>query len=78
MVKLLLVAEFESAGTEEEARARLDGFRESIQPSSEYGITLYETFGVSEVDLIHAFLARDDEGMSTREIMDEIRKILVR
>lgn len=41
-IKLYLVAEFEVASTVEEAREKLDAFRESVMPSQNYGITLYE------------------------------------
>ncbi len=41
-IKLYLVAEFEAVSSVEEARRRLDAFRESVMPSQNYGITLYE------------------------------------
>lgn len=41
MIKLLLVAEIADAGTEAEAQALLDAFRETVLPSREYGITFY-------------------------------------
>lgn len=41
MITLHLIAEIE-ADTPEDARAKLDGFRESVQPSTEYGIVFYE------------------------------------
>jgi hypothetical protein len=41
-IKLYLVAEFEAVSSVEEARRRLDAFRESAMPSQNYGITLYE------------------------------------
>ena len=44
-IKLYLVAEFEAASSVEEARGKLDAFRESVMPSQNYGITLYEDPG---------------------------------
>lgn len=41
-ITLPLIAEFPNAATIEEARRTLDNFREATQPSSEYGITLFE------------------------------------
>jgi|HubBroStandDraft_4_1064222.scaffolds.fasta_scaffold3275060_1 hypothetical protein len=41
-IKLYLVAEFEGSSSVQEARRRLDAFRESVMPSQNYGITLYE------------------------------------
>ena len=41
-IKLYLIAEFETASSMEEARKRLDVFRESVMPSENYGIALYE------------------------------------
>ena len=41
-IKLHLVAELEAVSSLEEARRRLDAFRESVMPSQNYGITLYE------------------------------------
>lgn len=41
-IRLYLVAEFEVASSVEEARGRLDAFREAVMPSQNYGITLYE------------------------------------
>jgi Tfp pilus assembly protein PilP len=42
MIKLHLTAEFKDAKTVEQARAKLDAFREAVQPAQEYGITIYE------------------------------------
>jgi hypothetical protein len=43
-IKLFLVAEFDnSVKTLEEARIKLDAFRESVCPSMNYGITLIES-----------------------------------
>jgi len=44
-IKLYLVAEFEAASSVEEARGKLDAFRESVMPSQNYGIILYEDPG---------------------------------
>ena len=44
-IKLYLIAEFETASSIEEARKRLDAFRESVMPSANYGITLFEDPG---------------------------------
>jgi hypothetical protein len=43
-VRLLLVGEFEVRGPNllESARAKLDAFREAVQPATEYGLTLYQ------------------------------------
>jgi hypothetical protein len=43
-VRLLLVGEFEVNGPNpmEAARAQLDAFRETVQPATEYGLTLYQ------------------------------------
>jgi hypothetical protein len=41
-IKLYLLAEFETASSVDEARKRLDAFRESVMPSANYGITLFE------------------------------------
>jgi len=42
MIRLHLIADFESADTPEAARGQLDAFREAVQPSGEYGIMFYE------------------------------------
>jgi hypothetical protein len=41
-IKLCLIAEFESAINVGDARRQLDAFRESVVPSENYGLTLYE------------------------------------
>jgi hypothetical protein len=41
-VKLYLVAEFEAVSSVEQARRRLNAFRESVMPCQNYGITLFE------------------------------------
>ena len=42
-IKLLLIAELEVAGGNPlaTAQAKLDAFREAVQPAAEYGLTLY-------------------------------------
>jgi hypothetical protein len=42
MITLQVTLEIEDASTTEEARAKLDAFREAVQPAQEYGITIYE------------------------------------
>ncbi len=42
MITLALIAEIKDAATLANARATLDGFREAVQPSTEYGIVFYE------------------------------------
>jgi hypothetical protein len=42
MIRLHLIAEFENADNPEDARGQLDAFRETVQPSTEYGIHIYE------------------------------------
>ena len=41
MIRLLLWAEFQDAETVEEAEKHLDDFREAVQPSSEWAISLF-------------------------------------
>lgn len=42
-VRLILICEMEGFDlTIEEARERLDAFRETVKPQQEYGITLFE------------------------------------
>lgn len=42
-VRLTLTAEFIGTYTRDEALRKLDAFREAVQPSHEYGISLYLT-----------------------------------
>lgn len=42
MIKLVLIAEIADADTLESAQAKLDDFRETVVPSMNYGITLYQ------------------------------------
>ena len=40
-VRVILIAEFQDCRSEEDARRKLDVFREAVQPGREYGITFY-------------------------------------
>ena len=40
-VRLILIAEFQECRSEEDARQKLDMFREAVQPERDYGITFY-------------------------------------
>jgi hypothetical protein len=42
MIALHLIAEIKDADTDAAARATLDAFREAVQPSTNYGIVLFE------------------------------------
>lgn len=42
MVRLHLIAEFQNTDSPKDARRQLDAFREAVQPSQEYAITIYE------------------------------------
>jgi hypothetical protein len=41
-IKLLLIAEFAGCKDRATAEARLDAFRESVLPGTEFGITLFQ------------------------------------
>jgi hypothetical protein len=40
-VRVILIAEFQDCRSEEDARRKLDAFRDAVQPGREYGITFY-------------------------------------
>jgi hypothetical protein len=42
MVRLHLIAEFQNTNSPEDARTQLNAFREAVQPSQEYAISIYE------------------------------------
>jgi len=41
MIRLVCIVELEDAQTLPEAQAMLDAFREAVQPSSNYNVTIY-------------------------------------
>jgi hypothetical protein len=50
MVRLHLIAEFKDTDSPEDARRQLDAFREAVQPSQEYRITIYENSAEPETN----------------------------
>lgn len=54
MVKLHLIAEVHDAKNAEEARVKLDAFRESVLPSENHGITIVEDSGSAHALLVLA------------------------